>query len=250
MQVCLSESERERYDRHLKLPEYDEKNQQKLKQTSAIVVGTGGLGSPICLYLAAGGIGRLGIVDNDVVALSNLQRQIIHSTPDLNRPKVASAKESLNALNPEVEVETHQLRLTEDNAAEILAGYDVVVDATDNFKTKFLIADTCAALKKPYSHGGVFHYIGQTMTVVPGESACYRCLFTEFPPEEVVERQAGAGIVGAVPGIIGSIQAFEVIKLITGIGQVLTGSLLSFDSRTMQFRKIKLKRNPSCPVCS
>lgn len=236
----LSEEEQSRYKRHLLLPEIGPEGQLRLKSARVLVIGAGGLGAPVLFYLAAAGVGVIGIVDGDKVDRSNLQRQIIHATSDVNRYKVESAKEKINALNPNVDVHIYPVYMTECNASEIIGQYDFVIDATDSFKAKFLINDVCVAHEKPYNHGAIYRYQGQTMTVLPG-TACYRCLFDAMP-----EMNEVAGPLGVVPGIIGTLQATEAIKYITGIGELLTDKLLTFDSLTMQFNTFKLSPNPNC----
>ncbi len=243
----LTPDERERYARHLLLPEVGEAGQEALKAGRVLVVGAGGLGSPCSLYLAAAGVGTLGIMDADRVELSNLQRQLLHGTGDLGRSKVESASETLSALNPGVKLVMYAERLTGSNAAEMLAGYDFVCDATDNFESKFLIADACHAAGKPYSHAGILKCGGQTMTVVPGESACYRCVFGEPPPGPVPD--AARGLLGVLPGVIGTIQATEALKMLLGAGELLTNTLLVYDALKMTFRRVAVKRDPGCSLC-
>ena len=239
-------SAKERYARHLSLPEIGPEGQERLRSAGVLLVGAGGLGSSAALYLAAAGVGKLGIVDPDIVELSNLQRQILHRTSDVGRPKVRSAVDSVGVLNPGVEIRPVEARLTADNAESLLSGYDFVVDATDNFESKFLIADVCHRLRKPYSHAGIQAFAGQAMTVLPGETACYRCVFEEPPPNECgVPR----GPLGVLPGVIGVLQATEAIKYILGIGSLLTDRLLIYDALAMTFRCIPLTRRPDCSLC-
>lgn len=245
----FSEDQINRYSRHIILPEVGGKGQQKLLQSSALLVGAGGLGSPAGLYLAAAGVGRIGVVDDDRVDLSNLQRQIAHRTPDVGRPKTESAAEAFRAINPDVDVQCYQERLTADNAPKLLNAYDFIIDGTDNFPSKFLVADACHFARKPYSHAGVLQFYGQTMTVVPGTTACYRCVFPEPPPPGAVPSCSQAGVLGAVAGVVGTIQAVEAIKQLLGIGDLLTDRLLTFDALAMTFRAVQLKRNPRCPLC-
>jgi molybdopterin/thiamine biosynthesis adenylyltransferase len=245
----LSAEQQERYARHLILEGVGEAGQAKLLNGSVLVIGAGGLGSPALLYLAAAGVGRIGIADGDSVELSNLQRQIIHATPRLGHDKTASARSVIEQLNPDVRVETHPLRVTADNIGGLQAEYDFVIDATDNFAAKFLINDACVAAGKPYSHGGILRYSGQTMTVVPGQGPCYRCIFPDEPQGEVALSCSKAGVLGVLPGIIGTLQATEAIKYLLGVGSLLTGRLLTYDSALLRFREIPLKRNPDCPVC-
>lgn len=238
-----------RYSRHIILKEVGVEGQLRLNRARVLVVGAGGLGSPVALYLAAAGVGTIGIVDGDVVELSNLQRQIIHATPDVGRHKVESASDSLQAMNPDVKVRPYKFQLCADNVMAIVKEYDFVVDGTDNFAAKFLVNDACVLAGIPFSHGGVLRFAGQVMTILPGESACYRCVFRQPPPEDAVSSCSQAGILGAIAGILGTIQATEVLKFITGNGQLLKNTLMSFDALTMDFRKIRLSRQEDCPVC-
>ncbi len=238
-----------RYSRHILLPEVGGKGQKKLSQAKIFVVGAGGLGSPVALYLAAAGIGTIGLIDSDVVDLSNLQRQILHHTPDVGRSKVLSAKEKIYALNPDVTVETYEDRFTASNALELIKPYDIVIDGVDNFPAKFLINDACYFADKPLVHGGILRFDGRVFSIIPKKSACYRCIFKEPPPAGLVPSCQEAGIIGVVAGIIGTIQATEAIKLILGIGQPLTDRILDFDAQKTSFREIKTKRNPKCPLC-
>ena len=224
--------------------------QKKLKATSVLCIGTGGLGSPISMYLAAAGIGKIGIVDFDVVDYSNLQRQIIHGTDDVNRPKVQSGKETLNSINPEVEVIIHETMLTSDNALEIIKPYDIVVDGTDNFPTRYLTNDACVLLKKPNVYGSIFRFEGQASVFAPELGGpCYRCLYPEPPPPGMVPSCAEGGVLGVLPGIIGCIQATEIIKLALGKGEPLINRLMLYDALDMKFRELKLRRDPKCPIC-
>ena len=247
--IDFTEEQLERYSRHIILKDVGVKGQAKLLEAKVLIIGAGGLGAPIALYLAAAGVGTIGIVDNDVVDLSNLQRQVIHFTKDVDKLKVDSAKDKMNAINPDVNVITHQMFLNHENIKETIAPYDFVIDGTDNFGTKFLINDACIMENKPYSHGGILRFTGQTMTVIPGESACYRCVFREPPPANAVPTCSQAGVLGAVAGMLGTVQATEALKWITGVGKPLTNSLLSFEALNMDFRKIKLKKQDDCPVC-
>ncbi|HXG52344.1 MAG TPA: HesA/MoeB/ThiF family protein [candidate division Zixibacteria bacterium] len=248
--MSLTAEQIERYSRQIMIPDLGGAAQIRLRRARVLVVGAGGLGSPAALYLAAAGIGGLGLVDSDRVELSNLQRQILHSTADIGRPKVESARERLRQLNPEVAVETYPLRLEADNAAEIFAGYDFIVDGSDNFATKFLVNDQAVALGKPFSHAGIVRLQGQTMTVIPGKSACYRCVFREPPPPAEIPGCQQAGILGAVAGTIGSIQAAEAIKVLAGIEEgLLTDRLLTFDARAMKFHAVEVRRDQSCSAC-
>lgn len=244
----FTEEELQRYSRHILLQDVGVEGQEKIHSGKVLVVGAGGLGSPVALYLAAAGVGTIGIVDGDVVDLSNLQRQIIHFTPDVGRPKVESAKEKIEQLNPNVKVITHKEFLMADNALDIVKDYDFVVDATDNFPVKFLINDACVMAGKPFSHGGILRFEGQTFTHLPG-TACYRCLFPAPPPANAVSTCSQAGVLGAIAGMLGTIQAAEVLKYLTGVGELLTDRLLSFNARTMDFRTIKTKRHDGCPLC-
>jgi molybdopterin/thiamine biosynthesis adenylyltransferase len=244
--MSLSEFQQQRYARHLTLPEIGAAGQEKLLAARVLLVGAGGLGSPAGFYLAAAGLGTLGIMDGDMLEASNLQRQIAHTTADLGRPKVVSAQRTFEALNPDCRVQVMAERLTAGNSARVLADFDFVVDATDNFDSKFLIADACHAAGKPYSHAGIREFFGQTITVRPDQTTCYRCLF-DAPPD--VPTGPLRGPVGAVPGVIGSIQAMEAIKFITGCGELLTNRLLTFDALKMQFRVVSVRRNPHCRLC-
>jgi len=245
----LTDEQMDRYSRHLILKEVGPEGQAKLLQARVLVVGTGGLGSPVSLYLAAAGVGVIGLVDADAVDISNLQRQIVHTTADLNRPKVESAQEKLKAVNPEVKVEPWLLYLDASNIDKIIRQYDFVIDGTDNFATKFLINDACVMAGIPFSHGGILRFDGQTMTVLPKKSACYRCCFHEPPPARSVPSCSQAGVLGAVAGMLGTIQAAEALKFITSAGTLLTDVLLTFDAKTMNFRRVGLRRRPDCPVC-
>lgn len=247
--IDFTQDQLHRYSRHILLSEVGVEGQLKLNGARVLVVGAGGLGSPVALYLAAAGVGTIGIIDDDVVELSNLQRQIIHATPDVGRRKAESASETLQALNPEVKVQKHVYRLCADNVVSLVKEYDFVVDGTDNFPAKFLVNDACVLTGIPFSHGGVLRFAGQSMTVLPGSSACYRCVFRQPPPEDAVSSCSEAGILGAIAGILGTVQAAEVLKYITDTGQLLTDTLLTFDALTMDFRKIPLSRQEDCPVC-
>jgi adenylyltransferase/sulfurtransferase len=245
----LTNDELGRYSRHLILPEVGMEGQQRLKAAKVLCVGTGGLGSPLALYLAAAGIGTLGLVDFDTVDASNLQRQIIHSTKDIGRKKTESAKEKLLALNPALNVVTHETMLTSANALEIFAQYDIVADGTDNFQTRYLVNDACVLLNKPNAYGSIFRFEGQASVFATEEGPCYRCLYPEPPPPGLVPSCAEGGVLGILPGMIGTIQATEVIKLILGKGEPLIGRLLLVDALSMRFRELKLRKNPECPVC-
>ncbi len=245
----LSPMEILRYSRHLIMPEVAMEGQLKLKAAKVLMVGAGGLGSPLGLYLAAAGIGRIGIVDFDVVDLTNLQRQVLHSTPAVGRPKLLSAKERLLELNPEVHVDLYETRLTSENALDILGGYDVVVDGTDNFPTRYLVNDACVLLGKPNVYGSIFRFEGQVSVFGMREGPCYRCLYPEPPPPGLVPSCAEGGVLGILPGAVGTLQATEVIKLVLGIGQPLVGRLLLFDALRMAFRELRLRKDPDCPIC-
>lgn len=245
----LTPDELARYSRHLILPDVGMEGQLHLKESSVLLVGAGGLGSPLGLYLAAAGVGRIGIVDFDRVDASNLQRQVIHRTADIGRPKLDSARDAIAALNPHVRVEPHPVRLTSANALEIARGYDVVIDGSDNFPTRYLINDTCVLLGKPYVYGSVFRFEGQVAILATKDGPCYRCLFREPPPPGMVPGCAEGGVLGVLPGLVGIIQATEAIKLLLGIGETLAGRLLLVDALTMRFRTLTLSRDPECPAC-
>jgi adenylyltransferase/sulfurtransferase len=245
----FSEAQIERYSRHIILPEVGGVGQRKLLNSRVLVIGAGGLGSPACLYLAAAGVGTIGIVDSDVVDLSNLQRQILHATEDVGQPKCLSARDTMESINPDVRVVPHQLRLDSSNALDVIADYDVVVDGADNFPTRYLANDACVFAGKPLSHAGILRFEGHVTTIVPGRGPCYRCLYPEPPPPGLVPSCQEAGILGAVAGIMGAIQATEVIKLILGLGDVLVGRLLVFDALQMSFRSFEMLRPADCPVC-
>ena len=245
----LTTDELARYSRHLILPEVGIDGQRKLKAARVLCVGTGGLGSPLAFYLAAAGVGTLGLVDFDVVDASNLQRQIIHSTRDIGRKKLDSAEEKLTALNPGLRVVKHETRLTSANALEILRDYDIVADGTDNFPTRYLVNDACVLLGKPNVYGSIFRFEGQASVFAAEDGPCYRCLYPEPPPPGLVTSCAEGGVLGILPGLVGMIQATEVIKLILGSGAPLVGRLLLVDALAMRFRELKLRRNPECPVC-
>lgn len=237
-----------RYSRHILLQDVGVEGQEKIRQGKVLVVGAGGLGAPVALYLAAAGVGTIGLVDADVVDLSNLQRQIIHFTPDVGIPKVESAKAKINQINPNVEVKTYKTFLRADNAQEVIKDYDFIVDGTDNFPVKFLINDACVISGKPFSHGGILRFEGQTFTHLPG-TACYRCMFNSPPPAGAVPTCSQAGVLGAIAGMLGTIQAAEVLKYLTGVGDLLIDTLLTFNAKTMDFRKIKVHQHVSCPIC-
>jgi len=245
----LTNDEIKRYSRHLIMPEVGVEGQRKLKAARVLCIGAGGLGSPVAMYLAAAGVGTLGMVDFDTVDFSNLQRQILHGTPDVGRPKLASAKDRLNALNPEIEVIGYETALTSQNALELFESYDVIVDGTDNFPTRYLVNDACVLLGKPNAYGSIFRFEGQASVFGLKNGPCYRCLYPEPPPPGLVPSCAEGGVLGVLPGIVGTIQAMETIKLILGIGEPLVGRFLIFDALRMKFRELKLKKDPDCPVC-
>lgn len=245
----LSEEEIERYSRHIILPEVGGTGQQKLKESSVFVVGAGGLGSPVLLYLTAAGVGRIGVIEDDVVDLTNLQRQVLHATPDVGKPKVESASETMKQINPHVEVDVYQQRLTKDNVFDLIDKYDVIVDGVDNFPTRYLLNDACVMKKKTLVEGGILRFMGLIMSIRGGETACYRCVFEEPPPPGTVPSCAEAGVLGAVAGVVGTMQATEVLKILTGVGKPLFNRLLQFDAEELRFHEVKAKRNPKCPVC-
>jgi adenylyltransferase/sulfurtransferase len=246
----LTEEQIERYSRQIILPDIGGKGQEKLLNAKVLIIGAGGLGSPCALYLASAGIGKLGIVDSDKVELNNLQRQILHSAKDVGRPKAESAVDRINSINKDVDAIPYNIRLSSANILEVIKDYDIVVDGSDNFPTRYLVNDACILSKKPLSHGGIFRFDGQAIMILPGKSACYRCLFPEPPPPGLVPSCQEAGILGAVAGIIGTIQANEVLKYILGIGNLLIGKLLVFSALDSSFRHVKVPRDPKCPVCS
>jgi thiazole biosynthesis adenylyltransferase ThiF len=248
--MAFSNEQLERYARHIILKEIGVKGQKKLLNGKVLIIGAGGLGAPAAMYLAAAGVGTIGIVDADEVDLSNLQRQIIHATADVGKPKVQSAKETMEAMNPDVKVNAIQEFVSSENIMDLIADYDFILDGTDNFPAKFLINDACVMAKKPFSHAGIIRFKGQLMTYVPGEGPCYRCVFRDPPPKNAVPTCKEAGVVGAMGGVIGSLQAMEAIKYLTGVGELLTGKLLTYDALKMEFRTIKLPAHvANCPVC-
>lgn len=248
--MALTDEQLARYSRHITLKEIGVRGQKKLLDAKVLIIGAGGLGAPAAMYLAAAGVGTIGIADSDKVELSNLQRQIIHSTNDVGKAKVQSARETMNALNPDVDVVTYETRVTSENIADIIRDYDFVIDGADNFPTKFLINDACVLGRKPFCHAGILRFEGQLMTYVPDESPCYRCIFGAPPPKDAVPSCREAGVIGAMAGIIGAMQALEAVKYITGQSELLTGSMLVFDGLKMEWRKVKLpKRVAACPVC-
>lgn len=246
----LSNQEIKRYSRHLIMPEVGLAGQKKLKAASVLCVGTGGLGSPLALYLAAAGVGRIGLVDFDVVDFSNLQRQVLHFSSDVGRSKLASASEKLRALNPEIKIETHETMLTAENALEICGQHDVIADGTDNFSTRYLTNDACVLLGKPNVHASIFRFEGQASVFDAKHGPCYRCVYPEPPPPGEIPSCAEGGVLGILPGLLGVVQATEVIKLILGIGTPLIGRLLMFDALDMKTRELRLRKNPQCPICS
>jgi adenylyltransferase/sulfurtransferase len=247
--VNLSADEVRRYSRHLLLPEIGLEGQRAIKAAKVLCVGAGGLGSPVSMYLAAAGVGTLGIVDYDVVDFSNLQRQLLHTTGDVGRPKVESARDRLKAINPEVRIEAHQVSLSSANALDLFSRYDLVVDGTDNFPTRYLVNDACVLTRRPYVYGSVFRFEGQASVFGAERGPCYRCLYPEPPPPGLVPSCAEGGVLGVLPGIIGTIQATEVLKLIVKVGESLAGRLLVLDALRMTFREVRLRRDPECPVC-
>lgn len=245
----LNDEERERYSRHLMLPEVGETGQKRLQNSRVLIIGAGGLGSPSALYLAAAGVGTIGIADGDTVDLSNLQRQILHGNSDPGRLKTASAAQRLREINPTCRVIQIPMMVNQDNLPDLLTGYDFVIDATDSLAAKFLINDRCVTAGVPFSHGGILRFQGQTMTVVPKISACYRCLFDELPPEEERHSCEYDGVFGVLPGVIGSLQAAEALKYLLGIGKLLTNRLLTFDLSAIRFREVPVPRNNGCSAC-
>ena len=247
--MTLTNEEVRRYSRHLIMPEVGIEGQQKLKAAKVLCVGAGGLGSPAAMYLAAAGVGTLGLVDFDTVDFSNLQRQILYGTTDVGRPKLAAASARLTGINPNVRVVAHETRLSSANALDILTNYDVIVDGADNFPTRYLVNDACVLLGKPNAYGSIFRFDGQASVFATADGPCYRCLYPEPPPPGLVPSCAEGGVLGVLPGLVGTIQATEAIKIITGAGQTLAGRLLLVDALTMEFRTVKLRRDPACPIC-
>jgi adenylyltransferase/sulfurtransferase len=245
----MREDQIERYSRNIILKEVGGKGQKKLLESKVLIIGAGGLGSPAALYLAAAGVGTIGLADGDMVDLTNLQRQVIHFTKDVGVMKADSAKEKIAQLNPDVDVKVHPEMVCSANAREIIGGYDFVIDGTDNFAAKFLINDACVLLNKPFSHAGILRFNGQMMTVKPCTSACYRCVFKAPPPVGAVPGCSEAGVLGAMAGVIGTLQAVETLKYLLGVGDLLTDRLLIFDALPLSFREVKVLRNGSCPVC-
>jgi molybdopterin/thiamine biosynthesis adenylyltransferase len=245
----LDSTQLDRYSRHIIMDEIGPEGQSALLDASVLCVGAGGLGSPIVAYLAAAGVGELGIVDDDVVERSNLQRQILHGDDDVGRPKVDSAAEFVAERNPDVDVTTHETRLDSDNVESLIADYDLVVDGSDNFPTRYLVNDACTVAGVPFAHGAIYKFEGQVLTVEAGGGPCYRCLFPEAPEAGTVPDCATTGVLGALPGTVGCLQATEALKLLTGVGEPLTGRLLLFDAADMSFEEVSVRANPDCPVC-
>jgi molybdopterin/thiamine biosynthesis adenylyltransferase/rhodanese-related sulfurtransferase len=244
----LTESERERYARHLVLPEIGEEGQERLKSASVLIIGAGGLGSPVSMYLAAAGVGRIGLADFDKVDVTNLHRQILYGTSDIGTPKLDAARNRLHDLNTEIKIETHDA-ITSQNALDIFQKYDVIADGTDNFPTRYLVNDACVLTGKPNIYGSIFRFDGQASVFFAREGPCYRCLYPEPPPPNLVPSCAEGGVLGVLPGVIGTIQATETIKMITGVGEPLIGRLLLFDALRMEFRALRLRKDPNCAVC-
>src|SRR5689334_17595504 len=247
--ATLSKEEILRYSRHLIMPEVGMEGQLKLQQAKVLCIGAGGLGSPLGLYLAAAGVGTLGLVDFDVVDFTNLQRQIMHTTPDVGRPKLASARDRLHAMNPHIEIQTHEVALTSANAMQLFKDYDIIADGTDNFPTRYLTNDACVLSGKPNVYASIFRFDGQASVFATKDGPCYRCLYPEPPPPGLVPSCAEGGVLGILPGLLGVIQATEVVKLIIGKGSSLIGRLLLVDALEMKFRELKLRKNPECPIC-
>lgn len=248
--MAFTNEQLERYSRHILLKEVGAKGQKKLLNAKVLIIGAGGLGAPAAMYLAAAGVGTIGIADADSVDLSNLQRQIIHSTLDLGKAKVKSARETMNLINPDVKVNTYHTFVTSNNILDLIEDYDFILDGTDNFPAKFLINDACVMAKKPFSHAGILRFSGQLMTYVPGKGPCYRCVFKNPPPKDAVPTCRQAGVIGAMGGVIGSLQAMEAIKYILGTGELLVGHLLTYDALKMEFRKVKLpEARHDCEIC-
>ncbi len=248
--MALTNEQIERYSRQIILPNVGGKGQDKILKSRVLVIGTGGLGAPCSFYLAAAGVGKIGLVDSDKVELNNLQRQIVHTTADVGIPKVESGKKRLKALNPEVEIVTHGMRLDSSNILDVIKEYDIVVDGSDNFPTRYLVNDACVISKKPLVHAGIFRYDGQIMTILPGTGPCYRCLFPEPPPQGAVPSCQEGGILGVVAGALGVLQANEVLKFVLSTGDMLVGRLLIFNALDSTFRTVKVPRDKDCPVCS
>lgn len=246
----FTEEQIQRYSRHIIIPEVGGKGQAKIANARVFIVGAGGLGCPVGYYLTAAGVGTIAIVDSDNVELSNLQRQIAHSVKTLGKPKAESAKETFESLNPDVNVVAIKQKLTKDNIRDLIRDYDIVVDGSDNFPTRYLVNDACVMLRKPLVSGAILRFEGQVTTIIPGDGPCYRCLFEEPPPPGLVPSCQEAGVLGVLPGVIGSLQATEVLKLILGKGEILKGELLIYNALKSSFRKVKVPKNPDCPICS
>lgn len=246
----FTEEQIQRYSRHIIIPEVGGKGQAKIANARVFIIGAGGLGCPVGYYLTAAGVGTIAIVDSDNVELSNLQRQIAHSVKTLGKPKVESAKETFESLNPDVNVVAIKQKLTKDNILDLLRDYDIVVDGSDNFPTRYLVNDACVMLRKPLVSGAILRFEGQVTTIIPGDGPCYRCLFEEPPPPGLVPSCQEAGVLGVLPGVIGSLQATEVLKLILSKGEMLKGELLIYNALKSSFRKVRVPKNPDCPVCS
>jgi molybdopterin/thiamine biosynthesis adenylyltransferase len=247
--MAFSNDQLERYSRHIILKDIGVSGQKRLLESRALIIGAGGLGAPAALYLAAAGVGTIGVADADAVELSNLQRQVIHATPDVGKPKVRSAAEKMRAINPDITVNEYHALVNSENIMELIADYDFIIDGTDNFPAKFLINDACVIARKPFSHAGIIRFQGQLMTYVPGEGPCYRCVFVNPPPPDAVPTCSQAGVIGAMGGVIGSLQAMEAIKYITRAGRPLTGAMLTYDALAMQFRRVSLPTRRDCAVC-
>jgi len=244
----FTQSQAERYSRHIILTVVGVEGQEKILEGKVLIVGAGGLGSPTALYLAAAGVGTIGIIDGDVVDMTNLQRQVIHFTADIGKAKVLSAKEKIAQLNPDIKVNAYSELLTTENITDIINEYDFIIDGTDNFPTKFMINDACVLAGKPYSHGGILRFEGQTLTYTPGNT-CYRCIFNAPPPPNLVPTCSQAGVLGSIAGILGTIQATEALKFLVGKGELLINRMLIFDALNMNFRTVKFSKNPECPIC-
>lgn len=247
--MAMTREQIERYARHIVMKDVGVSGQEKLLNARVLIIGAGGLGSPAAMYLAAAGVGTIGIADSDAVDLSNLQRQILHGTGDIGRAKVDSARDTIARLNPDVQVKTYPCQVCAENISELISDYDFILECTDNFAAKFLINDACVLAKKPFCHGGIIRFFGQVMTYLPGAGPCYRCVYREPPSSDAAPTCKQAGVMGAIPGVIGTLQATEAIKYILGTGELLTGQLLTYDALAMDFQKIQLRRDPDCPVC-
>ncbi|WP_049971464.1 SAMP-activating enzyme E1 [Haladaptatus cibarius] len=246
--LSLDATQLDRYSRHIIMDEVGPEGQQALLDAAVLVIGAGGLGAPVIEYLAAAGVGTLGIADDDVVERSNLQRQVVHGDDDVGRPKAESATDFVTNLNPDVSVETHEVRVEPDNAEELVAGYDFVVDATDNFRTRYLVNDVCTLAEIPFSHGAIYKFEGQ-VTTFTNDGPCYRCLFPEAPPDGMVADCATTGVLGVLPGTVGCIQGTETVKQLIGVGELLEGRMVFYDAMDMSFEEVEYRKNPDCPVC-